>query len=110
MQPELSLAEVAEHSLPSPKGGRLWTAIDEKIYDITDYVSKHPGGYAILATFAGADATEDFNATHAKSADAQRDLEDLCIGQLRPEDRGPQSAQLTPTRLFSPRALRKLRR
>jgi cytochrome b involved in lipid metabolism len=41
------------------KRNDCWTAIDGKVYDITDYISLHPGGKKILLG-AGKDGTEYF--------------------------------------------------
>ena len=39
--------EVAKHNTPDS----LWIAIRGKVYDVTDFVSKHPGGYDIVRFF-----------------------------------------------------------
>lgn len=55
-------AEVAAHD----QRDDLWLIIRDKnsgewrVYDMTDYVEEHPGGYAILNN-AGGDATEGFH-------------------------------------------------
>jgi hypothetical protein len=55
-------AEVAAHASATD----LWLIIRDKrsqewrVYDMTDYVEEHPGGYAILKN-AGGDATEGFH-------------------------------------------------
>jgi len=57
-----SREEVAQHS----KAEDLWLIIQDKktqewrVYDMTDYVEEHPGGYAILNN-AGGDATQGFH-------------------------------------------------
>ena len=38
----------------------LWVIIDDKVYDLTDYVDEHPGGAAAIAKHAGEDATAGF--------------------------------------------------
>jgi cytochrome b involved in lipid metabolism len=38
----------------------VWIAIAENVYDISSFLSQHPGGDAILLDAAGTDATEDF--------------------------------------------------
>lgn len=47
--PEYSREEVARHTTP----GDAWTIIDGKVYDISNYLSKHPGGVTILLNRAG---------------------------------------------------------
>jgi cytochrome b involved in lipid metabolism len=42
-----------------------WIAVKGKVYDITNYLSFHPGGKSILLGMAGKDATELFNKYHS---------------------------------------------
>jgi len=37
-----------------------WLLIDGRVYDVTSYVEKHPGG-KVIADYCGKDATEAFN-------------------------------------------------
>eukprot|EP01035_Chromulina_nebulosa_P017654 gene17654-23237_t len=41
------------------KENDVWIVVDNKVYDITDFVHRHPGGDSILK-HAGDDATEGF--------------------------------------------------
>lgn len=38
----------------------VWVAISGKVYDISTFLSEHPGGEDILLEAAGTDVTEDF--------------------------------------------------
>ena len=38
----------------------LWVIIDDKVYDLTEYVDEHPGGGESIARNAGKDATKGF--------------------------------------------------
>lgn len=51
-----TVQEVASHSGKAD----CWTIIDSQVYDITDYVSEHPGGDEILRA-CGKDATVLFH-------------------------------------------------
>eukprot|EP01006_Ploeotia_vitrea_P042515 TRINITY_DN66631_c8_g1_i1.p1 TRINITY_DN66631_c8_g1~~TRINITY_DN66631_c8_g1_i1.p1 ORF type:complete len:139 (-),score=12.03 TRINITY_DN66631_c8_g1_i1:8-424(-) len=42
---------------------RQWIIIDNKVYDVTDYVSLHPGGDVIINN-AGGDASENAHGEH----------------------------------------------
>lgn len=48
-------AEIAKHN----KIDDVWIIVDNKVYDVTDYVPEHVGGEAILNN-AGGDSTEGF--------------------------------------------------
>lgn len=54
-----SLEEVAKHN----KAEDCWTVWKGKVFDITSYVKKHPGGKKILAG-AGKDCTKLYNKFH----------------------------------------------
>lgn len=60
-----SSEEVANHKTASD----CWTIIDGKVYDITAYVSRHPGGNEILRA-CGADGSTLFN--NRTSSDGQK--------------------------------------
>eukprot|EP01065_Artemidia_motanka_P004980 TRINITY_DN1236_c0_g1_i1.p1 TRINITY_DN1236_c0_g1~~TRINITY_DN1236_c0_g1_i1.p1 ORF type:complete len:2199 (+),score=638.60 TRINITY_DN1236_c0_g1_i1:411-7007(+) len=50
-------AQVAEHSIEED----AWVIIDDKAYDVTDWLPEHPGGFTMIMEFAGGDATQGFN-------------------------------------------------
>ena len=41
-----------------------WVIINGDVWDLTDYMSKHPGGESIILKYAGKDATEIFKSIH----------------------------------------------
>jgi len=61
-----TIQEVATHD----EATDCWTIVDDIVYNITDYVAKHPGG-EIIATICGRDGTEDF-----KNQGAPKELAD----------------------------------
>jgi cytochrome b involved in lipid metabolism len=79
----LTIELVSEHDSPDD----CWFIIDGAVYDVTSYVSSHPGGEAI-AKGCGKDATELFAtkdlgaAAHGHSVAAQAQLESFLIGNL----------------------------
>uniref|UniRef100_A0A7S1F5I2 (S)-2-hydroxy-acid oxidase n=1 Tax=Noctiluca scintillans TaxID=2966 RepID=A0A7S1F5I2_NOCSC len=44
-----------------------WVALHGRVYDLTDYLTEHPGGSAVLLRMAGKDGTESFQAVHRES-------------------------------------------
>jgi predicted heme/steroid binding protein len=77
-----TLSDVAEHD----SAGDCWLAINGKVYDVTDYISSHPGGQAILEG-CGKDATtlyenRPMGSETPHSASARTELEKYLIGDL----------------------------
>ncbi|KAF5722434.1 nitrate reductase [Fusarium mundagurra] len=60
----------------------VWIAIAGNVYDVSTFLSEHPGGDAILLDAAGTDATEDFFDLH--SEEAEKLLPAYHIGRLSP--------------------------
>ncbi|GMG99114.1 hypothetical protein Nepgr_000954 [Nepenthes gracilis] len=50
------------------KRGNLWISLQGKIYDVSEWANKHPGGDLPLLNLAGQDATDAFVAFHPGSA------------------------------------------
>lgn len=61
----ISAAELAEHN-DCERG--YWIAISGRIYDMTGFADRHPGGPTVLRAHAGLDATEAFGRAHAAVA------------------------------------------
>jgi len=78
---KFSLSEVAKHN----KVSDCWIVIKGKVYEVTDYIDKHPGG-KIISSFCGQDASEAFATKGGKnqphSQNAQEVLSTLFIGEL----------------------------
>ncbi|GAA5861609.1 hypothetical protein JCM3774_002644 [Rhodotorula dairenensis] len=61
-----TLEQVAQHTSPDRGGPGVWIAIDHKVYDVTAFLSAHPGGKKVLLAQAGKDASEKFWQFHSK--------------------------------------------
>lgn len=70
--------EVAEHNSEES----AWIAIDGKVYDVTDFVDKHPGGKEMLLLCVGREATDLFNSYHPFTEKPRAILKKYCIGSL----------------------------
>ena len=46
---------------------KTYIFIDDHVFDVTDYIKKHPGGGKILRKFHLKDATKEFNAIKGHS-------------------------------------------
>jgi len=60
MSKEFTLEEIAKHN----KENDCWVIIDGSVYDLTSFLPDHPGGKKAVMTFAGRDATEEFDMLH----------------------------------------------
>merc|ERR1712178_369623 len=55
-----SLEEVAKHTVK----GDCWVVVAGQVLNVSNFLSQHPGGELAILTFAGKDATEEFNMIH----------------------------------------------
>ncbi|CRK14038.1 hypothetical protein BN1723_021017, partial [Verticillium longisporum] len=51
---------VAKHNTPES----CWVVLYGDVYDVTDFLSSHPGGTKIILKLAGKDATEEYDPVH----------------------------------------------
>merc|ERR1719236_101668 len=56
----ITMEEVAKHVTK----GDCWVVVAGQVLDVTNFLSQHPGGELAILTFAGKDATEEFNMIH----------------------------------------------
>uniref|UniRef100_A0A8C7G149 Cytochrome b5 heme-binding domain-containing protein n=1 Tax=Oncorhynchus kisutch TaxID=8019 RepID=A0A8C7G149_ONCKI len=63
-----------------------WLVIDRKVYNITQWAKRHPGGIRVISHFAGEDATEAFVAFHLDPNFVRKFLKPLLIGELAPTE------------------------
>ena len=54
------MAEVAKHTTK----GDCWVVVAGQVLNVTNFLPSHPGGELAILTFAGKDATEEFNMIH----------------------------------------------
>merc|ERR1712157_100828 len=52
--------EIAKHSSETD----CWCIVGDEVYDVTNFLSEHPGGQKAIMLFAGKDATEEFDMLH----------------------------------------------
>ena len=78
-----TIEEVAEHDHLTD----CWMMIEDDVYDLTDYIDKHPTPASILAPWCGRDATEGMRTKgigRDHSPAAWRALETYRIGTVAP--------------------------
>lgn len=71
-------SEIQKHT----EVGNCWLVIEKRVYDVSEFMVKHPGGRWIILGQAGKDATEAFKRT-IHSEVAIEKMYDLYIGDLK---------------------------
>ncbi|NXY56964.1 FADS2 desaturase, partial [Callaeas wilsoni] len=72
--------EIQKHNLRTDK----WLVIERKVYNVTKWANRHPGGQRVISHCAGEDATDAFQAFHINPTLVQKFLKPLLIGELAP--------------------------
>uniref|UniRef100_A0A672SDH4 Fatty acid desaturase 2 n=1 Tax=Sinocyclocheilus grahami TaxID=75366 RepID=A0A672SDH4_SINGR len=70
--------EVQKHT----KFGDQWIVVERKVYNVSQWVKRHPGGLRIIGHYAGEDATEAFTAFHPDLQLVRKYMKPLLIGEL----------------------------
>ena len=74
----ITLTEIAKHA----NGASCWSAIDSQVYDLTDWISKHPGGATVIEAICGKDGSASFNGQHLGERRPAEFLASYKIGTL----------------------------
>lgn len=74
-----SLEEIQTHK----DAKSCWAAVNNKVYDLTSWVSKHPGGPQKIIMICGTDATTAFSVQHGGNEAAEKELKSFLIGELK---------------------------
>jgi cytochrome b involved in lipid metabolism len=74
-----SLEDVAKHSLSSD----CWSAVNGKVYDLTSWISQHPGGSVQIISICGVDGSSAFNQQHTGAREPAEELSSFYIGDLK---------------------------
>jgi cytochrome b involved in lipid metabolism len=61
---------------------KCWSAIDGKVYDLTNWISSHPGGAGAITSLCGTDGTSSFRGQHGGSGQPQSRLSGYLLGPL----------------------------
>ena len=75
-----SIKQITKEALSKHNNAKdCWVSIDDKIYDLTDFLEEHPAGPQSILDLAGKDATEIFDSVHTRGM-----LDDFdVIGELK---------------------------
>lgn len=74
-----TLDDVARHNNQND----CWLAINNNVYEVTNYLSVHPGGASEIIPYCGTDATGVFTEMIKHRNRAEVDLAKLLIGSLK---------------------------
>lgn len=74
----IAMAEVSLHNTPTD----CWSAIDGKVYDLTQWIDKHPGGAVVIKALCGKDGSAGFTGQHGGQGKPERELEKFLLGRL----------------------------
>lgn len=73
--------EVATHNTPQD----CWSVVDGKVYDLTQWIDKHPGGAVVIKALCGKDGTAGFTSKHGGEVKPEQQLASYLIGTLKSE-------------------------
>ena len=76
---KISRATVAQHASTSD----CWSIVGKNVYDLTSYVSQHPGGSGAIAGICGANGTAAFKSQHMGSSKIASILAAYKIGKVK---------------------------
>lgn len=74
-----TMAQVKKHN----KATDCWTVINRDVYNLTGWVSRHPGGSSAITALCGKNGTAMFNGRHGYDSTAKAQLATFKIGRLR---------------------------
>jgi cytochrome b involved in lipid metabolism len=77
-QVSYTLAELATHD----DSKSCWAAINGSVYNLTSWISQHPGGAAHILSICGKDGSSAFNAQHGGQPKPEEMLATFKIGVL----------------------------
>jgi cytochrome b involved in lipid metabolism len=77
-QTQLTLEEIKKHD----SGTSCWTIISGNVFDLTNWIPKHPGGPAVIRAICGKDGTSAFEGQHAGQGRPASQLSNYLLGKL----------------------------
>lgn len=90
-----TLAQVKAHKSAS----NCWSAVNGKVYNLTKWIAKHPGGSGVIKSMCGKDATAAFKSQHGLSGKPASKLAAYKLGTLVKATPSPTA---TPTSTATP--------
>jgi len=75
---KLTLDEVKKHDSATS----CWSIVYGNVFDLTKWISKHPGGATVIRAICGKDGTSSFEGQHAGQGKPANQLSNYFIGKL----------------------------
>lgn len=72
-------AEVAQHNSSSS----CWSIVNSKVYNLTSWISQHPGGSGAILSMCGKDGSAGFNDQHSGQRRPANELAGFLLGDLK---------------------------
>lgn len=72
------MSDVAKHSTQQD----CWAAVDGEVYDLTSWISQHPGGADKIIPLCGTDASAAFRNQHGSQEKPNQQLASFRVGTL----------------------------
>jgi cytochrome b involved in lipid metabolism len=73
-----TMADVAAHATRES----CWTVVEGSVYDVTSFITKHPGGQSKVLGICGKDGSEKFGGQHEGDERAEGTLDSFKIGVI----------------------------
>lgn len=74
----LSSAEISTHNSKSD----CWSIVKGNVYNLTSYVSRHPGGQSVIANICGKDGSNSFTNQHSNQSLPNNTLSGFLLGAV----------------------------
>jgi uncharacterized membrane protein len=73
-----AMTEVKQHSSATS----CWSVVDGEVYNLTDWIDRHPGGAKRILAMCGTDGSSAFHSQHGNTGRAATILDGYAIGKL----------------------------
>jgi cytochrome b involved in lipid metabolism len=73
-----TMVQIASHN----SAASCWSVVGGSVYDLSSFVSKHPGGSSAIKSMCGVDGTAAFSGQHGSSGKPASTLAQYKIGAL----------------------------
>ncbi len=74
-----TLTQVATHNSQTD----CWTVVNGSVYNITSYITRHPGGVRAISSICGKDGTSTFDDQHGGQSRPENTLSSFLVGSLK---------------------------